>query len=172
MASVDPTPSAAPTDPTVIPTRFLSVAVQRLRSEILIYLLAYAVLVVVVLLWGRELSLALQGLLYLLPLVGVAAYLVSQSRRVAQGRQPRVTVGTLFTGKQAVVVGTERPDAAADVSVSAALTRGTVKGVATPPAEAGDDSSQAAYLAELFAGLRPDQRHKVIEVAQRLRSQG
>lgn len=150
--------------PSALPIEFLSQALQRLTSEVLIYLLAYAVLVASLIIWGKPVNPALRNILYILPPLGVAAYLYQQRRRVKSSRPPRVAVTSLFTGRQGSVIGIDGTGWQGDVKVKAGIAKGKVAGVKvgqrteSPPAD-------IAYLTVLFNKLDNKGQQEVIRLA-------
>ena len=150
--------------PSALPIEFLSQALQRLTSEVLIYLLAYAVLVASLIIWGGPVNPALRNVLYILPPLGVAAYLYQQRRRVKSNRLPRVAVSALFTGRKGSVIGIDGTGWRGDVDVKAGIAKGEVAGVKVgqrtelPPAD-------IAYLTALFNKLDNKGQQEVILLA-------
>jgi hypothetical protein len=168
-AAADGTESAGQpgSGPSALPIEFLSQALQRLTSEVLIYLLAYAVLVASLVIWGGSVNAALRNILYILPPLGVAAYLYQQRRRIKSSRPPRVAVSVLFAGRDAIVAGIRGTWQPADVRVKAGFATGKVVGVETGQ-QAESAAADITYLTELFNKLETKGRQKVIQVATQL----
>jgi hypothetical protein len=150
--------------PSVLPIELLSQALQRLTSEVLIYLLAYAVLVVSLAIWGGSVNSATRNILYILPPLGVVAYLYEQRRRVKSRRAPRVIVSALFTGRSGIVAGMRGAWFPADVRVKGFFTTGKVVGVEVGQ-QAGSTAADITYLTALFDKLDNKGRQKVIQAA-------
>ena len=152
--------------PTALPLNFLSQALQRLTSEILIYLLGYAVLVASLIIWGGSVNPALRNILYILPPLGIAAYIYQQRRRVKSKRLPRVAVSALFTGRGGSVLGIEGLDYKGDVSVKAGIARGGSEVVGVKAGKKVEPlPADITYLTALFGKLDNEARQKVIRVA-------
>lgn len=154
--------------PSALPIEFLSQALQRLTSEVLIYLLAYAVLVASLIIWGKPVNPALRNILYILPPLGVAAYLFQQRRRIKSNRPPRVVVRALLTWGKGSVIGIRGKGYQGDVKVKAGVTaNGKVVGVDVRQ-EVEAAAVDITYLTDLFNKLDKKGRQKVILVATEL----
>jgi hypothetical protein len=62
----------------------LNIAFNRLTSEILIFLLAYTILLIGVVVFGAGLPTELRTLLYIIPILGVVAYVWLQKRTIVK----------------------------------------------------------------------------------------
>jgi len=165
-AGTDSTDSAGQpgSGPSALPIEFLSQALQRLTSEVLIYLLAYAVLVASLIIWGGSVNAALRNILYILPPLGVAAYLYEQRHRIKSNRPPRVAVSVLFAGRHAIVAGIRGTWRPVDVRVKTGVVTGKVVGVETGQ-QAESAPADITYLTTLFDKLDSEGRLEVIRVA-------
>jgi len=146
----------------------LNKALDKLTSEILIFLLAYMILVIALVVLRGSIPEGLRVLLYVIPILGISGYAWLRKRTVI--REPRsggVSVKALFV-KDAYVggvrgVGRGGEAGAVDVSVGIATSRGTVIGV--------DQTSTAddlKYLQSIFDQLTESHRRQVITSASQL----
>jgi hypothetical protein len=146
----------------------LNKALDKLTSEILIFLLAYMILVIALVMLRGSIPDGLRVLLYVIPILGFVGYAWLRKRTVI--REPRssgVSVKALFV-KDAYVGGVRGAGrgaeaGAVDVSVAVATGRGTVVGV--DQTNVADDLK---YLQSIFHQLTESHRRQVITSASQL----
>jgi len=142
----------------------LGMAFQKLSSQILIFLLAYVILIIGMEVFAGEAAAQLRVLLYLIPILGACAYVLLEKRKVksngisaAAGYASGSTVEGI-RGDPGKVSGPVR--AMAGFAVKGAK----IRGVDMDGREA-DRPADLTYLSELFAKLDEDDRQKLISAA-------
>jgi len=150
-------------------------AFNKLTSQVFIFLLAYLILVIGLAVLAPQLTSQVRTLLYLLPILGIGAYLWQQQRSLAGKAKRRgidVKAGVVMGSAQVTGVRshTGSADLPKDVSVGVGLAagKGEVGGVYIDQEETGDLASDAQYLLETFQQLSPPKRRKLISSAQKL----
>src|SRR5215471_467913 len=145
----------------------LNKALDKLTSEILIFLLAYMILVIALVTLRGSIPEGLRVLLYVIPILGILGYAWLRKRTVI--REPRaggVSVNALFV-KDAYVGGVRGgrsgESGPVDVSVGIATGRGAVVGV--DETNASDDLK---YLQGIFHQLTESHRRQLITSASQL----
>ena len=147
-------------------------ALDRLTSQVFIFLLAYTVLLVLLAMIGGVLDSTLRSILALVPILGVAAYVWLRRTDIAtQATEQGIDVRAGWTSGRASVAGvtgaTERsalPDHVV-VRTGAARDDARVVGVEFAARESELDS---AYLNELLTHLTVANQRRLIASAQRL----
>lgn len=149
-------------------------AFDKLTSQIFIFLLAYVILLIGLAGFGSEMAATLRNLLYIIPVLGVVAYVWLQQRQIIkQASDKGVHVRAGIVKDSAYVAGRRGPisDSPDTVTVGVGLaSRGTVIGVDNSSADdTGVDtpqSSDAKYLMDIFQKLNESNRRKLIGSAQ------
>jgi hypothetical protein len=155
-------------------------AFDRLTSEIFIFLLAYFILIVGLSFLNVRLTDTLRNLLYIIPILGVVAYLwVRQHELVRDAKKHgvdvkegvRVDAGNV--SDDAVITGVsgagEGPIGNVDVAVRRASNRAIITGIDYAQADAHSPSEEERYLVKLFRQLDVTSRDRLIAQAQKLR---
>jgi hypothetical protein len=147
-------------------------ALDKLTSEVLIFLLAYATLIVVLAVFAPSIPKSLQTLLYVIPVLGIAGYGWLRRRAIARRSQRggvRVKSVVARDGYVGGVRGMERGQPPpSDVRVTAGLTESShVVGVDYGGGEAGGGVSEG-FLLELFRQLSEVDRRRLIAAAGRM----
>jgi hypothetical protein len=141
-------------------------ALRRLTSEVLIFVLAYAALVGGMATLGGG-TRPEYRLLYVLPLVGIAAHVWLSRQRIRKTLAGEgVRVRAVAAGREAYVAGvrggTAPSGGAVDVTAGFAAGGARVIGV---DARGDSDAADARYLMEIFAQLRDGDRRALIRTA-------
>ena len=145
----------------------LQLAFQKLTSQVLIFLLAYVILIIGVEFYGHQLGVTLRALFYLIPILGVSAYVFLERRKVA-ATDPSISVSAGWVSQSTVEgVRGDLPKVAGHVAVrSGVVTRGaTVRGVDASPAVQERAATDIAYLQTLFMQLDESKRRRLIRAA-------
>ena len=151
----------------------LKSAFNKLTSEILIFLLAYTILLIGVALFGSDLASELRTLLYVIPILGVAAYVWLKRRDIAQEERKRqVNVRSGIATGGAIVAGirgqgVEAPEHLG-VRSGFAGSGARVVGIdasGEPEARAAEPASER-YLLDLFGQLNPLNQRQLVASAQ------
>lgn len=155
----------------------LAKAFDKLTSQVLIFLLAYVILLIGLAVFGSQLATTFRHLLYVIPLLGVAAFLFDQRHRIVkEGREKGVDVKARRVSGSASVIGVrgatgDLPDNVT-LKVGHASDRAVVHGVEYAGATARDDGqpegSDARFLVETFQQLNKTNRRELIVSAQRM----
>jgi hypothetical protein len=146
----------------------LNKALDKLTSEVLVFLLAYVILVIALVTLRERIPETLAGLLYVIPVLGIVAYAWLRKRTVVRApHAPGVSVRALFV-KDAYVGGVRGPAPArgegpVDVSVGIASGSATAVGV-----DAGAEGDDARYLGTIFRELTPSHRRQLIASATQM----
>ena len=150
-------------------------ALDKLTSQVFIFLLAYLILVIGLAVLAPQLTVEVRTLLYVLPVLGIGAYLWQQQRAIAgQAKHHGIDVKAGLVTGEAHVTGVRAAAGSAslpeDVQVGVGLVSGKsrVEGAVIGPAEASDSPSERQYLLDTFQQLSPPKRRKLIASAQRL----
>jgi hypothetical protein len=142
-------------------------AFDKLTSQIFLFLLAYLILLIGLLVLAPTLSIELRNLLYILPILGVAAYVLLQWRRIKkQARNHGVQVKSFWATRGAYIGGLRGRGASFDgnVNVRSTIARGAqVVGV-----DQGREGVEGEYLLRLYDQLEPTAQRKLVEEAVRL----
>jgi hypothetical protein len=151
-------------------------AFDKLTSQILIFLLAYVILLIGIGVLAVEISDTFKNLLYIIPILGVGAYLWSQRRDIHNdAKKSGINVKSGWVSDEAKVTGVRTtPDAAQvphDVDVSAAVVKdkAEVTGFVVESDDVSEkQSSDLEYMKDIFQQLSISNRRKLITDAQRL----
>ena len=154
----------------------LTKAFDKLTSQIFLFLLAYLILLIGLAVFGASLVVTLRNLFYILPVLGVIAYLWQQQRVIVKdGKDRGVDVkADKITGQASVggVVNAPRDRDIPDnvrVRVRQARDRARVRGVEYGD---GDESTdEANYLTQIFQQLSQQNQRKLIDSAHRMLTQ-
>lgn len=154
-------------------------AINKLTSEVFIFLLAYVILLIGIAVFGESLTNTLRNLLYIIPILGVAAYVFLKRGDVMKEANTRgIDVKTgVVTGGSYVggVRGKTSPSSIDKVGVSSIWTSGESVVVGTDetyrqePEPNTPQSSEAQYLIEIYEHLSEENRRKLVASANRLR---
>jgi hypothetical protein len=154
--------------------RALIRAFDKLTSEIFIFLLAYLILVIGLSVFGPALSAQLRSLFYILPVLGIVAYVWLQSRKFAKdARAHGIRLVSLIAKSGAVVGGVRgRGVGAADnVEVTSVFASGdgtSVVGHQVPEENPQSSSAEEEYLLQMFRKLDERKRRKLLNEVSRL----
>ena len=156
----------------------LTKAFDKLTSEVFIFLLAYMILIIGLAVFGERLANTLKTLLYIIPVLGVAAYVwLTQKTIRNEANKSGIDVGAGVVTDSARVIGVQGAKSGdpipENVKVRTAMARGKamVGGVVYGSDEPANNS--ANYLMELFMKLDADHQGELIADAQKLlRKQG
>jgi hypothetical protein len=168
-------PKLPPTAPYEAP---LTKAFDKLTSEIFIFLLAYGILIIGLAVFGEKLASTLKTLLYIIPILGVVAYLW-QSQKTIRNKvgEAGINIRAGIVSDSADVAGVRGAKAGnplpehVDVGVGAASGKARVSGLIYGKDEGSDNSEK--YLLDLFKDLNKVNRGELISSAQKLlRKQG
>jgi hypothetical protein len=144
----------------------LTAALNRLTSEVLVFLLAYTILLVGLSVLGGAIVPALRALFYVIPVLGVGAYVLLRRRRaVRSARRQGVDVGSLLAGGRATVVGVRgRAGVSPNVRLRSGIAGGdaVVAGYDAPPSGVPDE------LVEIYERLDRAGRLRLLEAGSRI----
>jgi hypothetical protein len=150
----------------------LNTALRKLTNEVLVFLIAYTILLIGLATLGTALATELRTLLYVIPVLGVLAYMWQQKRKVTRhARDAGVDVrsGVALDGARVVGVRGAPSGDTSSVSVASGMASGgaNVIGVDAPGASGTADLT---YLTTLFEQMGPVERRKLVEAAHELLS--
>lgn len=145
-------------------------------SEIFIFLLAYVILLIGVAVFGSKIANTLRNLLYIIPVLGVMAYVwLQQKGTVKEAQEKGIDVKAWFVRDSAQITGVRgaKPgsDLPKDVAVEVGFASGRAKidGLVFGDKEPeSPQSSSLEVLAEIFNQLNRSNQIKLISNAQRL----
>jgi hypothetical protein len=173
--SPDPSPQPISSVPSAPYETVLIKAFDKLTSQVFIFLLAYLILVIGIGVLAPQLTTEVRTLLYVLPVLGIGAYLWQQQRSLASKAKHHgidvkagiVTGEARVTGVRADTGNANLPE---DVKVAAGVAsgKGRVEGVVIGDEEPDKLASDSKYLLETFQQLDSQKRRKLIASAQRL----
>lgn len=150
-------------------------AFDKLTSQVFIFLLAYLILVIGLAVFAPQLTNEVRTILYVLPVLGIGAYLWQQQRSLAsQAKRHGINVMAGITTGEARVTGVRLASGSDgqphDVSVGVGLASGRsrVEGAVIGQEDTDKLASDSQYLLETFKQLGPQKRRKVIASAQKL----
>jgi hypothetical protein len=137
----------------------LNKALDKLHSEVLIYLLAYLILLIGLSVYGTAISTTLRNLLYIIPILGVLAYSWSKKRSAVKKSGVNVAAGIARSG---AYVGGIRGDARysepVDVKAGIASGHAQVVGVDVGPAKAASGNDD---IFTVFQKLNEKNRNEI-----------
>lgn len=155
----------------------LAKAFDKLTSQILIFLLAYVILLIGLAVLGAQLAPTIRNLLYVIPLLGVAAFVFERRQNIVKdGRQKGIDIKARRVSGSASVIGVRGAtnDLPENVTlrVGRAGDRAVVHGVEYGNVSEADASkpagTDAQYLLDTFQRLSRQNRRELIATAQRL----
>lgn len=148
-------------------------AFDKLTSEVFIFLLAYLILIIGLAVFAERLAITLKTLLYILPILGVAAYSwlsQKQIRNKATKSGIDVSAGAVTGSAKVIGVdGVERGNKISDkvrVRAGLATDKAYIGGVVHTNNE--PETTSGKYLMELFLKLDENYREELISNAQKL----
>lgn len=148
----------------------LTKAFDKLTSQIFLFLLAYLILLIGLAVFGSSLVVTLRSLLYILPILGVVAYLWQQQRTIVKDGKDRgidvkagkvtgnARVGAIFNAPKDVDTSSN-----IGVYVKSASERAQIGGI-----EFGDETS---YITQIFQQLSQQNQRKLIDSAHGMLNQ-
>ena len=142
----------------------LNKALDKLHSEVLIFLLAYLILLIGLSVYGTAISTTLRNLLYIIPILGVLAYSWSKKRTAIKKSGVNVAAGIARSG---AYVGGIRGDIGhftepVDVKAGIASGHAQVVGVDVGPAKAAPLPTGSDDILALFQKLNEKNRNEVV----------
>jgi hypothetical protein len=154
----------------------LTKAFDKLTSQVFIFLLAYVILLIGLAVFGSRLADTLRNLFYVIPVLGVLAYVWLKQRQIAKvAKESGIDVSAWIVSDSARVTGVRGAKAGSalpkNVNVGVGLARGTadIAGVVYGDVEAEKpQSSSFQVLADIFNQLNKSDQIKLIASAQRL----
>jgi hypothetical protein len=174
-------PEQNPTSPLVTTPPYeaaLVQAINKLTSEVFIFLLAYVILLIGIAVFGESLTDTLRNLLYIIPILGVAAYVFLKRGEVVKEADARGIVVKAGVVRRDGYVGGKRGKTSSGsngkVDVRSGWTDGTVVGLdeayEKEPEPNTPQSSGSQYLLEIYEDLSEENRRKLVASANRLRT--
>jgi hypothetical protein len=149
----------------------LTKAFDKLTSQIFLFLLAYVILLIGLAVFGSSLVATLRNLLYILPVLGVIAYLWQQQRAIAKdgkGRGIDVKAGKV-TGDARVGAIFNAPggvDTSSNIGVRVRDARDRARVVGVEFGSGNESNDEMNYLVRLFQQLSKQDQRKLIASAQ------
>ena len=138
----------------------LNIALNKLTSEVLLFLLAYTILLIGIAVFGSGLPTELRTLFYIIPILGVVAYVWSQKRRIVRrAAAGNVRVGSTVARRGAEVIGVRGPGqeqgntTVDSLFASGSRVIGRDYGRADNQSASAADSADVHYLVEIFQKL-------------------
>jgi hypothetical protein len=174
MAKPPKKPSGEAESPAVPYEKALLKAFEKLTSEVLLFLLAYMILLIGSETLAPSMSSTLRGLLYIIPILGVGAHVWLKRTNVAKAaRDHDVEVSAGITTGSAQVTGLRGPASAtpASIKVSSGFAgdHAQVTGVDHGPTGRTDDPpADEQYMLKLFRELDDAGRRELVSRAMRL----
>ncbi len=166
-------PSVSRNAPYEVP---LTKAFDKLTSQIFLFLLAYVILLIGLAVFGSSLVVTLRTLLYILPVLGVIAYLWQQQRAIEKDGKNRgidVKAGKI-TGQARIggVVNAPRDrDVPNDIRVHVRQAKDSAR-ISGVEYDDGDESNdETSYIARIFQQLSQQNQRKLIDSAHRILNQ-
>jgi hypothetical protein len=154
----------------------LSEAFRKLTDQVLIFLLAYVILLIGVSMFAPGMRSEFRALLYIIPILGVAAYVLLRRRGLCQTRDVRVRSGIAMG--PGTYVGGERgvgnQGAGRTTTGSLIATGGATVVGRDVPANTDKQTQQpvgAQYLLEIFRNLDERNQRELVNKAQTLLNQ-
>jgi hypothetical protein len=150
--------------------RVLSKAFDKLTSEVLIFLLAYTILLVVLVWIGPNLGTWLLTLFYIIPILGLITYVWLKRRDIAQREQEReVQVKVRRARGEAYVVGEEGSfqniSGSTTVNAGNVSDKARVKGRVIGSTPSDTSNSDANYLVSVFERLNRGNQTRIVSQA-------
>ncbi len=149
----------------------LTTTVKRLTSQVLLFLVAYLILVTILILAGAAIGPEVRAGLFFAPVLGIMAYVYLQKKTLdAQTRavddRTRVVVERVENVKAGGRLGQVGNEGEVDVQVKDAKDA-VIVGIDATPGILFQDS-QRDYLLKIFDALGPDARRDLVEKAMEL----
>jgi hypothetical protein len=150
----------------------LTKAFDKLTSQILIFLLAYVILVIGLSIFGKNLTNSFKTLLYIIPVLGVAAYLWENQkaiRREADENGIDVSAWIVKGAEVVAVEGAKRGDSIPEkvvVKPKLVFDNAKVKGLVFGSDKPADASEK--YLMEQYMKLDEENKGELIDYARKL----
>jgi hypothetical protein len=146
----------------------LSKTVDKLTSQIFLFLIAYAILLVCGAIWAPSMPVELRAAFCGLPALGLAAYVFFERRKLSKVAESHgIKVQSGIATDEALIIGVKGSNApSGDVVVSAGYASGKAKII-------GQDSSSGseAYLIEICRTLNDARRAELVSAAITLQQQ-
>lgn len=167
-----PTPATtgSQTAPYEVP---LTKAFDKLTSEVLLFLLAYVILLIGLAVFGSSLIVPLRTLLYIIPILGVAAYLWQQHTTIV--KDGKIDVKTGKVSENAHISGvTNAPKEGGIpgyVKVHVKEASGSARVSGAEYADGGAADNKTGYTLQIFQQLNSQNQMELIASAQRMLSQ-
>jgi hypothetical protein len=158
----------------------LNIALNKLTSEVLLFLLAYTILLIGMAVFGSGLAIELRTLLYVIPILGVVAYAWLQKRAIEKRKAGgNVIVESAVARKGAEVIG-ERGTGqgrsnttVGSLYASNSRVIGRESGGVESQSVSATDAADVRYLVEIFQKLeeagRDELMAKALEIQKRER---
>jgi hypothetical protein len=160
----------------------LAKAFDKLTSQIFIFLLAYVILLIGLAVFGAELAAALRNLFYVIPIIGVVAYVWLKQQEIVRSAKKRgvdvkrgIVVSARNVQDQAIVMGAtgvqgEKPGNVT-VDVGRASGKSKVVGVdyATPDKSGDLQDIDVKQLLNIFSQLSSADKNELLMMAFRMR---
>ena len=171
LKPAEDTPSAPQINIPVALVDTLTRTVKRLTSQVLLFLVAYLILIVILILAGAAIGSEVRAGLSFIPVLGVTAYVYLQKKTLdtqtrAVDNHTRVVVESVENVKIGGRFGQGGNEGVVDVQVKDAKDAVIVGIDATPSATSQD--SERDYLLKIFDGLGADGRRKMVSAAMKL----
>jgi len=166
-------PSVSRNAPYEVP---LTKAFDKLTSQIFIFLLAYVILLIGLAVFGSSLVVTLRTLLYILPVLGVVAYLWQQQRAIVKDGRDRgidVKAGKI-TGQAWVggIVNAPRDrDVSNDVRVRVRQAQDNARISGVEYGDGNESNDETSYITQIFQQLSQQNQRKLIDNAHRMLTQ-
>ena len=154
----------------------LNIALNKLTSEVLIFLLAYTILLIGIAVFGSGLAAELRTLLYVIPILGVVAYAWLQKRQILKrATAGNVRVGSTVARRGAEVIGIRGPGqeqgntTVDSLFASDSRVIGRDYGRADSQSTSAVDAADVRYLVEIFQKLDEAGRNELMTNALEIR---
>jgi hypothetical protein len=153
----------------------LGKAVDKLTSQIFLFLIAYLILVIFLTMRASDLSVQVRVLLDLIPALGVIAYVYLEKKKIAEVKKKlQIDVNARIATGGASVTGLRgpAPDSLNELGVTVGYAGGKAQviGVDSTPA-ASSGAADREYLLQLFETLDAKDRLELIGAATRMHMQ-
>ena len=145
----------------------LEIAFQKLSSQVLIFLLAYVILIIGMEVFAGGAAAELRVLLYLIPMLGAGAYVLLEKRKVKPGGVSAAAGYASGSTVEGVRGDPGKLSGPVRATAGFAIKGATVRGVDMGGGEL-DRPADLTYLSDLFANLDEEGRQKLITTAMEL----
>ena len=156
--------------------RALNIALNKLTSEVLLFLLAYTILLIGITVFGSGLPTELRTLFYIIPILGVVAYVWLQKRNIVKREAAgNVRVGSSVARRGAEVIGVRGPGpeqgntTVDSLFASDSHVIGRDYGRADSQTASAADAADVRYLVEIFQKLDEAGRNELMTNALEIR---